>query len=146
MANCSDAFGTFKVEKVGKEFLEFVKEVQKDAYWNLVEDQDISDVKQEEDISFQFSTMGRWSYEATLDGYLKGEWSNWTLDSPEKKAYDKLMQAISDKNGVIVCEYEDSDGAMGWKGKGEYRVFVNEGTVDFYSSFDEEEYESEEEE
>src|SRR5690606_13981685 len=113
MANLSDAFGNIIVDKVGKEFLEFVNTVQRpDAYYVLVDNSDIEGVEPDEngDMSFDFCTPGRWSYENNLRGYLEGEWLK---ERPDKHvdAYDNLIKAIKEKNGRIIVEYKDSDTA-----------------------------------
>lgn len=135
MANISDAFGDITVEKVGKEFLKFINEVQKDAYYLLVDGTDGLIPDGEGDISFGFGAGGRWSYSSNIDGYLKGDWMT---GEKEKKAYDKFIKAFIKKKGFIAIDYKDSDSAMDWMGDGVFEMSVSEdGQVQFSDSWNE---------
>ena len=143
MANLSDAFGTITVESVGQEFLDYLKAVQgseEQAYYKLVELDQLENVKPDEkgNLIIDFSTYGRWNYESNIKGYLLGEWANFTDDSDEKVAYNKLVDAIIEKKGVVDVDYTDSDGAMDWMGTGGFRLFAENGELHHASSFDEE--------
>lgn len=131
MANISDAFGDITVTKVGKEFLKFINEVQKDAYYLLCDSPDgVPD--ENGDISFPFGAGGRWSYENNIDGYLKGDWMS---GDKEKKAYDKFIKALIKKEGSISIDYQDSDTSMDWMGDGVFEMTVKDGQVVFSQNF-----------
>lgn len=139
MANLSDAFGTIKVSKVGVEFLEFLKVVQNEeiAFYKLCENSDCEGVvpNSQGDISFKFSTFGRWSYSNNLSGYLDGDWMG---DGENEKAYQKFLAALIAKDGRVDVEYEDSDAAMDWKGAGHAVLAVVDGVPHFVEDFEEE--------
>lgn len=136
MANLSDAYGTITVTKVGKEFIEFVKQAQdKDAYYVLVDEESLDDAKVQEngDLSFSFSTSGRWNYGNNIEGYLDGKW----LQTREelKAAYDNFIEALEKKKGEVTVEYQDSDTAMDWMGDGVATLRVIAGDVLFVDDF-----------
>ena len=139
MANLSDAFGDIIVEKVGKEFIEYLKTVQGDdqAYYLLVDMDQLerAEVDEDGDLSLSFSTAGRWAYSNNIEGYLKGEWMH---DDDKKEAYEKFSKALIAKNGVIDISYTDSDTAMDWMGTGNYRISVLDGALSISDSFEEE--------
>ncbi len=119
MANLSDAFGTVTVEKVGAEFVEFLEIAQGgDAYYKLAEIENYEDIKPDKnnDLEFDFSTMGRWAYYNNLEGYLEGNWMN--NDEKTKKAHKKFLKALKTKDGCVTVEYTDSDLSMDWMGTG----------------------------
>lgn len=141
MANLSDSFGTIKVEKVGKEFLEFLNIVQgkdSDAYYTLVDREDFNGVEPDKDgnLTFDFSTFGRWNYGNNIEGYLRGDWMVNT-DS-DKKAHTKLHKAIIDKDGSVIIEYTDSDGSTDWIGTGVAELASREGEIYFNNCFNDE--------
>lgn len=138
MANISDAFGDIHVERVGKEFLEYLNAVQGDdetAYYKLVEVADLEQAKnnvdKNGDLSMSFSTGGRWHYQNNINGYLKGEWMQ------PIEAYDKFLDALISKDGVVDISYTDSDSAMDWMGTGNFRVEAKEGEIIHTETFDE---------
>lgn len=140
MANYSDAFGTIKVEKIGKEFLEFLVAVQgenTDAYYTLVDRADISEsmhaVDENNNLEMTFSTFGRWSYGSNIDGYLRGTW----LQNYDKEAYNELIDALISNDGSVTVEYTDSDVAMGWMGTGKFTMVVSGGEVKFSDDWQE---------
>lgn len=140
MANITDAFGTITVKKVGKEFLEFLNKVQGEdsqAYYTLVDREDIKGAVRDKNnnLKFDFSTFGRWSYFSNLEGYLKGDWMN--ESNNDKKAYDKFIKAMIENNGLVKVEYTDSDSAMDWMGKGEFTMSVKNGKIQFTDNFNE---------
>ncbi len=139
MANLSDAFGDVIVENVGKEFIEFLNEVQggDEVYYKLFELDQFKDAKPNEngDISFSFSTMGRWAYENNINGYLGGEWMQ---DPEQKEAYDRFINALKKKGGLVDISYTDSDAAMDWMGTGEARLSAENGVISFGVNFNEE--------
>ena len=136
MANLSDAFGNIIVQKVGKEFLEFLRTVQdKDAYYTLVSNLDDLIPDDDGDIEFDISDSGRWAYENNIDGYLNGEWMQ---GEDDKKAYDKFIAAIKEKDGVVSIEYQDSDTAMDWMGSGYAELSSNNGEISYSKDFTEE--------
>lgn len=139
MANISDAFGTFTVEKVGNDLVEFLKTVQGDAtqaYYLLVDDLDNLNPDSDGDVEFEFATGGRWAYSTNIEGYLMGNWMNGDV---EKKAYDKFIKAFKKKNGLLSIEYKDSDCAMDWMGDGVFQMEVGEdGEIQFSDTWDEE--------
>lgn len=150
MANISDAFGDFKITKVGNEFIDFIKAVQginSDAYYRLIEvDSILEDYKTEKyiepdengDLEFSFSTGGRWGYTSNIEGYLMGQWME--NDKNSKKAYDKFIKALIDKNGTLTITYNDSDTAMDWMGEGIFEMFVDEGELQFADNFIEQDF------
>lgn len=140
MANISDAYGTFEVEKVGQEFLDFVKVAQgKNAYYLLIDEEDLNLAKVDDDgnLRLSFSTGGRWSYSTNLEGYLDGKWLQ--SEEDQKTAYANLIEAIEKKNGSITVEYQDSDTAMDWMGSGLATLRAVDGTVQFIDNFESEE-------
>jgi hypothetical protein len=141
MANCSDAFGTIRVERVGREFLEFLTIVQgddSDAYYTLVDREDIRSAKPDKDgnLEFPFSTSGRWAYQNNIEGYLKGGWMN--EGEKQGKAYSQFIAALKTKNGLVEIDYTDSDTAMDWMGTGGVSMSVEDGEVSFAEGFEEE--------
>lgn len=126
MANISDAFGEITIEKVGQEFLDFLKVAQKDGYYLLVDNELDFVPDSEGDLSFDFATGGRWSYGTNLEGYLGGEWMN---SGEQKEAYSKLLKALEEKEGKISIEYTDSDTAMDWMGTGIYEMYYEDGEL-----------------
>lgn len=136
MANISDGYGTITVLTIGKQFLEFINKVQKDAYYLLLDSTDGQEVDENGDVSFTFGAGGRWNYEANIKGYLNGEWMN---GDKEKEAYDKFIKAFKRKGGSITIEYSDSDTATGWMGNGVFEMTVNEGEIEFSHNFEEQE-------
>lgn len=135
MANVSDGWGTFVIDKVGNEFKEFIEAVDGDsAYYPLIDDSSF-EVDSEGDAEFLFAAGGRWNYGSNLEGYLGGTWMN---GNKEKEAYDKFVKALKEKNGSVTVSYKDCDTAMDWMGEGEFKLFVDEdGNVDFYDNFNE---------
>jgi hypothetical protein len=138
MANVSDAHGTIRVEKVAKEFLEYLKAVQgkeEDAYYKLCEVHEFMGIipNSTNNISFDFSACGRWNYGNNLRGYLEGSWMR---DLPEKKAYDNFIAALVKKKGRVIIEYQDRDG-YDWSGSGIAILEGTEGGPIFEDSFDE---------
>lgn len=136
MANLSDAFGIIRVDRVAKEFIEYLKAVQGEesqAYYVLADYYDFKDLVIDEDnnIEFKFSANGRWAYYNNLEGYLEGSWMQNEEDKPH---HDKLLEAILKNNGMIEVEYSDSDTAMDWMSSGVYTVEVVDGEVSFSSS------------
>lgn len=146
MANLSDAFGTIKVEQVAKEFIEFINAVQgddSDAYYKLIEMENLKNAKVDGDnLTLDFGIFGRWNYSSNIRGYLGGEWM---LDKDYngkeincRKAYEKFIEAVKAKNGVVTVEYTDGDPAMDWMGTGTAVLSVVDGEVDLSEDFDEE--------
>lgn len=133
MANCTDAFGTIRVEKVAKEFFAYLKTMQNDGNYHLTENEDIDNATPDKDgnVEFDFSTMGRWSYGNNLDGYMNGEWFK---DAPE---YIDFINAIEKKGGSVEIEYTDSDPAMDWMGTGMFRLFSEDGELRVLQGFEE---------
>lgn len=144
MANLSDAFGTISVERVGRELLEFLKDVQGTegkAYYKLIEIDDLNNAKVDKNnnLEMDFNTFGRWNYFTNVEGFLGGNWmkaSEYTPKSHEV-AYKKFIKALNDRNGKITIEYTDSDSAMDWIGTGMVEVTPNNGGVSVNESFDE---------
>ena len=141
MANLSDAYGTIIVERVGKEFIDYLRAVQgtdEQAYYKLIEIEDLNKAKPDKngDLKIDFSTFGRWSYSSNYEGYLKGEWGNFTEDSKEKKAFNKFLNAMVKKNGVVDIDYTDSDPSMDWMGTGGFRMEVVDGQIAYSESFE----------
>lgn len=139
MANLSDAFGDVIIEKVGKEFLEFIYKVQgDDAYYTLVDKYDVKDnvPDKDGDLKFSFGTSGRWAYSNNVEGYLNGTWMG--NNEKEKKAYAKFISALKKKNGSVTIEYTDSDTAMDWMGTGVATLSVIDGEVSFHDDFESE--------
>lgn len=136
MANLSDAYGTVRVSRAGKEFVEFVKAVQgPDAYYLLVDSID-NEPDSENDLEFTFGANGRWAYEANLDGYLGGEWMK---EDAESEAYGKLLEDLKRTGGSIEIEYTDSDTATDWMGEGLATLRVAEdGTIEYNNDFNSE--------
>lgn len=136
MANISDAYGTIKVERVGQDLVDFLKVVQENAYYILIDDVDNLNPDSDGDVEFTFGAGGRWSYITNIEGYLQGSWMN---GEKEKKAYDKFIKAFKEKNGLLVIEYTDSDTAMDWMGKGVFKMNVDDaGEIEFSDDFEEE--------
>lgn len=135
MANISDVSGVITVEKIGKEFLDFLKVVQDDAYYKLV-DGELEYVPDDDgDLELDFYSMGRWHFGSNLQGYLGGEWMS---GEKESTAHEKLLRALKRKKGHICVEYFDSDTAMDWMGQGMYEMFYEDGELVQNDSFDEE--------
>ena len=139
MANLSDAFGGIKVNKVGKEFLVFLNAVQgekSEAYYTLVDPYDLSELKADDDgdITFDFSTSGRWSYSNNIEGYLQGKWLT-ERGEYDKKAYNKFIKALKTKKGSVIINYTDSDGGMNWMGTGQATLSAD---ASFNNDFNEE--------
>lgn len=147
MANLSDAFGDITVEKVGQEFIDYLKQVQGDdaqAYYKLVEVDQLERAEADEDgdLTMSFSTAGRWSYSTNIAGYLRGEWMD-SRDtenkvSSNKDAYLKFVQAVIDKGGLVNISYTDSDSAMDWMGTGSFTMQAVDGEIVFADDFEEE--------
>lgn len=136
MANISDAFGEVTIEKVGQEFLDFLKIAQKDGYYLLV-DGDLDYAPDSDgDLSFDFSSGGRWAYANNLDGYLGGEWMN---SDEEKEAHAKFLEAIEKKKGKITIDYTDGDMGLEWIGTGVYEIRAGDEGLVHSSGFEEEE-------
>lgn len=142
MANLSDAFGTVYVEKVGKEFIDFLRGVQgsdEKAYYKLVEVDDLAQsahaVDEDGNLSMNFSTMGRWNYGSNIEGYLQGKWVN---EGEDKKAYDKFVDALVEKKGTVSIEYTDSDTASNWMGRGFFVMDGTSGEVEFRDQWEDE--------
>lgn len=135
MANISDAFGDITVEKVGREFLDFLEVAQKDGYYQLVDDTTGLQPDDDGDISFGFATGGRWHFGNNINGYLGGEWMN---SDEEKEAYKKLLKALKEKGGRIIVDYTDSDTAMDWMGTGFFEMYYEDGDLVRSENFDEE--------
>ena len=117
MANLSDAFASIKVDRVGNEFLEFLRAVQKEDYtYKLIEMDTLSEAEVDKrgNLNISFDTYGRWSYSSNIEGYLSGNW----LHDEDAKAYEKFCEAIKKKDGSVEIEYSDSDTAMDWMGSG----------------------------
>lgn len=137
MANCSDAFGDIVVKKVGKEFIEFIKEVEgENAYYELVglDNLERAELTEDGDLVVSFSVMGRWHYGNNVRGYLEGDWMT---DEKQSKAHDKLYKALIEKDGLIDVSYTDSDSAMDWMGTGGATLQVIDGEVSYSDIFDE---------
>lgn len=137
MANLSDAFGQIEVKNVGKEFLEFITKVQEpdEVYYRLCEQENLENVKPDKDnnVKFEFSTFGRWSYLSNAEGYLRGDWMN---EPKDKIPYEKFMKAFREKNGSVLITYTDSDTGMDWMGSGTIHMFVDKkGEVKFTEGF-----------
>lgn len=126
MANISDAFGEIIVEKVGREFIDFLEVAQRDGYYLLVDSFEDYVPDSDGDLEFSFSTGGRWAYENNLNGYLGGEWMN---GDELKDAYAKLLNALQTKSGKITVEYSDSDTSMDWMGAGVYSIYYQDGEL-----------------
>lgn len=142
MANLSNAFGKIVVEKVGKEFLEFLKTVQDHDGYKLVEPDDYApyrNVIPDEDgnLSMDFSTSGRWSYASNIEGYLQGTWM--TTRAKDSEAYQKLLDALKETGGYIWIEYTDSDPAMDWMGKGIYKIEGQNGEITIFDDWKDQE-------
>jgi hypothetical protein len=144
MANLSDAFGTITVEKVGKEFLEYLRKVQgsdKDAYYKLLEVDDLkqAEVDENNNLSLNFNTFGRWNYSNNVEGYLLGKWmqANEYVPESHQKAYEKFVKAMVRKDGKVTIEYTDSDTAMDWMGTGEIVIEAHEGELALSEAWDE---------
>lgn len=133
MANISDAWGDITVEKVGKEFLEFLKVAQKDGYYLLVESETDFVPDSDGDLTLDFATGGRWAYESNLNGYLGGEWMQ---EDDQKEAYIKLLEALKAKGGRITVDYKDCDTAMDWMGTGVYEIYYDNGELVTTHNFD----------
>lgn len=133
MANLSDAFGTIKVKKVGKEFIEYLNEAQEDAEYLLADYEDYRDVKPDEngDLEFTFSTAGRWSYDNNIEGYLEGGWG--------EQAWPRFVEALKDKHGVVEIEYTDSESSNFWMGQGTASLQFTDGELTFANEFDSQE-------
>jgi len=147
MANLSDAFGDITVEKVGQEFIDYLKQVQGDdaqAYYKLVEVEQLerAEADKDGDLTMSFSTSGRWSYSTNIAGYLRGEWMDSrdteNKDSSNKDAYLKFIQAVIDKGGLVNISYTDSDSAMDWMGTGGFTMQAVDGEIVFADNFEEE--------
>lgn len=131
MANTSDVFGKITVKNIGEEFIDFLKSVQgseQQAYYKLVEldTLDLAEPDEDNNLVMEFSTFGRWSYLNNLEGYLKEEW---LYEQPLRLAYEKLVDAMTKKNGSIEVEYTDSDIGMDWMGDGKFTMSVENGEV-----------------
>lgn len=138
MANLSDAWGDITVTNVGKEFVEFLNEVQgEDAYYTLVDREDLKDVKIDKDnnLKMPFSTYGRWAYDNNIEGYLNGTWMG-----EHQEAYDKFIKAMKDKNGFVQIEYKDIEGGSEFMGAGVAELSVDEGEIMFNSNFEDMDY------
>lgn len=137
MANVSDAWGTVRVSKAGKEFIDFVKTVQGDnAYYTLVDSVDGEEPDEDNNLVFTFSAAGRWSYEDNLDGYLGGKWMR---EDNDLKAYKKLINDLNRTGGSIEIEYSDSDMATCWMGNGVATLRAGEdGKAVYDNNFDSE--------
>jgi hypothetical protein len=135
MANISDAWGDIEVQKVGQEFLDFLKVAQKDGYYLLVESESEFVPDSNGDLVLSFSTGGRWAYENNLNGYLGGEWMQ---EDEQKDAYAKLLEALKIKGGRITVDYKDCDTAMDWMGTGVYELYSEEGELVIANVFDSE--------
>lgn len=135
MANVSDGYGNVVVERVGQDLKDFLKVVQKDAFYLLFDDPDNIEVDKDGNASFTFGAGGRWNYEANLKGYLEGDWMTGEV---EKKAYNKFLRAFKKKDGLISIEYTDSDTGCDWMGEGEFNMSVCEGEILFGHDFNEE--------
>lgn len=141
MANLSDAFGTIEIKRVGKEFIDFLNKVQnQDAYYLLASHCDYEGVEPDAEgsMSFKFSTSGRWSYSNNLEGYLKGEWMN--DNGKLQEAYKEFTESVIAKKGVVTIDYADSDTAMDWMGYGSARLSCINDKINFFNSFNEEEF------
>lgn len=142
MANLSDAFGTIEVKKVGKEFLEYILKAQGDganeAYYLLGFSECFKDAEVDEngDVVIQFSAGGRWSYESNLDGYLKGEWLNYSEDTEEGRNFREFLRVFLEKEGSIHVEYSDSETGCDFMGTGEYDMYCENGEIKYSSNFD----------
>lgn len=138
MANISDAFGKIEIQKVGKEFLEFIKIAQKDAYYCLVDPGDLDGLEVDENgnLDFSFVSFGRWNYGSNLRGYLNGEWMN---DEEQSKAYATFVGALKEKDGKVEIDYTDSETGSWWMGHGGATLEVVDDEVSFSEIFDEEE-------
>jgi len=137
MANLSDAFGTIEVKSIGAEFIEFLNTVQnKDTYYSLVE---LIDIDKEPDehgnLSFNFSTSGRWDYGSNLEGYLQGKWM---VKTKEKRAYQKFISALKRKDGSVTVTYTDSDRSNDWMGTGVAELSIINNKVNFTDTFNDE--------
>lgn len=136
MANLSDAFGTIRVKRVGKEFLAFLKKVQgekSDAYYTLVDRDDLTaTVNENGDLTIEFNTFGRWSYSSNIEGYLMGEWMH---SDNDKTAYERFIKAFIKADGEIEIDYQDSDPACDWMGKGIWSMTVENKEVKYHDGF-----------
>lgn len=132
MANLSDAYGTIRVHKVGKEFLRFLNRVQgekSDAYYTLVDREDLNvEADENNNLELKFSTFGRWAYKNNIEGYLKERWLNSDVD---KRAYARLLAVMVQKKGSIEIVYEDSDPALGWSEEGSFTMSIENGELAF---------------
>ena len=136
MANLSDAVGKIKVEKVGAEFIEYIKKIQnKEAYYLLIDEEALAVATPDADnnLSINFATFGRWSYEGNINGYIDGEWMH---DEEQKSAYNKFIAALIEKDGSVSIEYTDSDIAMDFMGTGESSLYAEDGEKVFHNDFD----------
>lgn len=135
MANLSDAYGKITVEKVAKEFVEYLNVAQgAGAYYLLCEDSQYkyANIDEDNSMSFAFSSFGRWNFGSNLEGYLDG---NWMQSDEEKAAYNKFIEALTEKEGRVLVEYHDSDPAMGWMGEGVAQLEVVDGAIRFQEEF-----------
>jgi hypothetical protein len=144
MANLSDAFGTITVDRVGVEFLDFLRKVQgkeKDAYYKLVEIEDLNNAQPTPNgnLKMDFNTFGRWNYFTNVEGYLGGNWmeANEYVPKSHEVAYKKFVKAFNAKNGKITIKYTDSDSAMDWIGTGKVEVVPENGGVSISEAFKE---------
>lgn len=133
MANLSDGFGEITVEKVGKEFIEFLKAVQDDdAYYRLVEYPEVDELEADDkgNLNFEFSASGRWAYSNNIEGYLNGTWMK--NRKVEIEAYHKFIEVLKAKKGLVTVDYKDSDVAMDWMSEGTAELGVDdEGEIYF---------------
>lgn len=139
MANCSSAVVEISVDKVGKEFLEYVKTVG-DPEYHIISD-DLSSVEADENNNLYVEgwATGRWSYSNNLEGYFEpsrvAQWLgvgadySW-VEEQEKRdqyareslesyiAYKKLSEAMVERDGKITIAYTDEEGGNGFISKG----------------------------
>lgn len=160
MANLSSAEVEITVEKVGKEFLDYVKATNEQAGdYVIVYDGFSEELDENGDLHIVGSSSGRWAYSNNLEGYFDQnrvkDWLGvnsdyaWLKDEAKKKeyleqsnkqygAYLKLVEAIKEKNGRVEINYTDCDPAMDWMGSGGAVLELQDGEVTFSHGFDEE--------
>lgn len=139
MANISDAFGTIKVSRVGKEFIEFLNTTQgegTDAYYVLADVVDFAGVEPDQngDLSFTFSSFGRWSYGNNIEGYLNGTWMS---SEKDKAAYNNLIEAMKKRGGGVEIEYSDSETGSNFMGTGVATLRIIDGETVLNNTFEE---------
>ena len=136
MANQSSADVTIEMRGCVKEFLAYAEAVSKDAFYTLIDEYALDEVRIDKDTDgTEVATIngygeGRWSYCNNLEQYFAPLHSkeSWRSDRDSQVTYGKLVSKLRrDQNAYVKIDYTDIETGAGFIDIG--TLFINHESV-----------------